>query len=129
MMTRSIHVLCEIYGVEFDRLNNRKFLEQVLTDAALEAGAEVREVAFQNFSPQGVSGVVIISESHLTIHTFPEENYCAVDIFTCGDKIDPMDACNYLLNVLQAKKSFIKEFERGNGEIKELTTYIDEKID
>ena len=51
----------------------------------LRAGAEVREVAFHKFAPQGVSGVVIISESHLTIHSFPEHGYASIDVYTCGD--------------------------------------------
>ena len=66
-----------------------------MVNAALEAGAEVRELVFHKFSPQGVSGVVVISESHLAIHTWPELGYAAVDVFTCGEKVNPWDACNF----------------------------------
>lgn len=81
--------------------------------AALEAGAEVREVAFHKFSPQGVSGVVIISESHLSIHTWPELGYAAVDVFTCGTTVDPWDACKYLQEILEAEDIKGMEITRG----------------
>ncbi|HBI26269.1 MAG TPA: adenosylmethionine decarboxylase, partial [Peptococcaceae bacterium] len=73
----------------------------------------VRESVFHKFSPQGVSGVVIISESHLTIHTWPELGYAAVDVFTCGDKINPWDACKHLSEILQAEHVTATEMRRG----------------
>lgn len=115
--SKSFHVLCEMYNCDINILDNVNLIEKIMVEASLEAGAEVRQVAFQKFAPQGVSGVVIISESHLTIHTWPELNYAAVDVFTCGDKINPMDACEYLINKLQSKKYYFKEFIRGMGEI------------
>jgi S-adenosylmethionine decarboxylase len=84
-----------------------------MVDAALEAGAEVREVAFHKFSPQGVSGVVVISESHLAIHTWPELGYAAVDVFTCGEKVDPWVACNYLKDHFAAERLEANEIMRG----------------
>lgn len=107
------HVLAEIYGCDFEVLNDIKKVEQIMVNAALEAGAEVREYCFHKFSPQGVSGVVVISESHLAIHTWPELGYAAVDVFTCGDKVDPWDACNYLTNHFFAKQMTAKETKRG----------------
>ena len=107
------HVLAEIYGCEFDVLNDIKKVESIMVNAALEAGAEVREFVFHKFSPQGVSGVVVISESHLAIHTWPELGYAAVDVFTCGDKVDPWDACNYLTENFCATHMTAKETKRG----------------
>lgn len=107
------HILAEIYGCAFEVLNDIKKVEKIMVNAALEAGAEIREVAFHKFSPQGVSGVVVISESHLAIHTWPELSYAAVDIFTCGDKVDPWDACNYLTEHFQAEHLTAKEIKRG----------------
>ena len=107
------HILAEIYGCTADMLNNAKVIEQCMVEAALKAGAEVREVAFHKFSPQGVSGVVVISESHLTIHTWPELGYAAVDVFTCGDTVDPWDACNYLSEMLKARDMTATEVKRG----------------
>ena len=107
------HVLAEIYGCSFDILNDREKVETLMVNAALEAGAEVREVIFHKFSPQGVSGVVVISESHLAIHTWPELGYAAVDVFTCGDRVNPWDACNYLTEHFKAGHMTATEIKRG----------------
>lgn len=107
------HVLAEICGCDFDILNDINKVEEIMVNAALEAGAEVRECVFHKFSPQGVSGVVVISESHLAIHTWPELGYAAVDVFTCGEKVNPWDACNYLTDHFSAKQMTAKEMKRG----------------
>lgn len=107
------HVLAEVYGCDFNLLNDVKKVEKIMVNAALEAGAEIREFVFHKFSPQGVSGVVVISESHLAIHTWPELGYAAVDVFTCGDKVDPWDACNYLAEMFEAESINAKETKRG----------------
>ncbi len=107
------HILCEAYGCDPEVLNDRKGVEQIMVDAALLTGAEVREVAFHKFSPQGVSGVVVISESHLAIHTWPELGYAAIDVFTCGDTVDPWKACNYMLEKFGATMADTKEVTRG----------------
>jgi len=107
------HVLAEIYGCNFDVLNNLKKVEEIMVNAALEAGAEVREVVFHKFSPQGVSGVVVISESHLAIHTWPEFGYAAVDVFTCGEDVDPWDACNFLSEKFGSEHMTATEMKRG----------------
>ncbi|WP_186430139.1 adenosylmethionine decarboxylase [Clostridium sp. BSD9I1] len=113
MNTLGRHILAEIYGCDGDILDNKEMIERIMVDSALKSGAEVREVTFHKFSPMGVSGVVIISESHLTIHTWPELGYAAVDVFTCGDKINPWDACNYMTEKFQAKNMTATEVKRG----------------
>ncbi len=107
------HILAELYGCDSTVLNDRQQIEVIFVDAALKAGAEVREVAFHKFSPHGVSGVVVISESHLTIHTWPEYGYAAVDVFTCGDRVDPWVACDYIKEMLKAEHIFANELKRG----------------
>ena len=107
------HVVAEIYGCRFGVLNDVEKVERIMVNAALEAGAEVRELVFHKFSPQGVSGVVVISESHLAIHTWPELGYAAVDVFTCGDTVNPWDACNYLAEKFGADYVDASEFRRG----------------
>ncbi|MCG0276077.1 MAG: adenosylmethionine decarboxylase [Thermosediminibacteraceae bacterium] len=107
------HILAEIYDCDANVLNDRDLIEEIMVKAALEAGAEVREVAFHKFSPQGVSGVVVISESHLTVHTWPELGYAAVDVFTCGEKVNPWDACNYIAERFKAKHMTASEVKRG----------------
>ena len=87
-----------------------------MVDAARIAKAEVREAVFHQFFPQGiagVSGVVVLSESHISIHTWPEENYAAVDIYTCGLQTDPHAACEHLARALGASNSVMTFIERG----------------
>jgi S-adenosylmethionine decarboxylase len=107
------HVLAEIYECNYDLLNDVDKVEKIMVNAALEAGAEIREVVFHKFSPQGVSGVVVISESHLAIHTWPELGYAAVDVFTCGDKVNPWDACQHVSEKFEAGGISAKEYKRG----------------
>lgn len=118
MDTMGRHVIAELWGCNVEKLNDMNYIERVFVDAALEAGAEIREVAFHKFAPHGVSGVVIISESHLTIHSFPEHGYASIDVYTCGDRIDPTVASNYILKALDAKSSEMIEVPRGMGPIK-----------
>lgn len=107
------HILAEVYGCDRAILNDPSRVEEILVAAALESGAEVREVAFHQFSPQGVSGVVVISESHLAVHTWPELGYAALDVFTCGDSVDPWDACNYIVERFRAETITATETKRG----------------
>jgi S-adenosylmethionine decarboxylase len=107
------HVLAEVHGCDPEVLNDVAGVEEVMVQAALHAGAEVREVAFHKFSPQGVSGVVVISESHLAVHTWPEHGYAAVDVFTCGDSVNPWDACQYIVERFGATHFTASETLRG----------------
>lgn len=117
MDTMGRHVIAELWGCNIDKLNDREAMENVFVNAALEAGAEVREVAFHKFAPQGVSGVVIISESHLTIHSFPEHGYASIDVYTCGDTIDPNVASDYIAKALEAEEKETLELPRGMGPV------------
>lgn len=113
MQSLGRHVLAEVYGCNFEVLNDIKKVQDIMVNAALEAGAEIREVVFHKFSPQGVSGVVVISESHLAIHTWPELGYAAVDVFTCGDTVNPWGACKYLEEQFGADYVEASEVKRG----------------
>lgn len=107
------HVIAELWDCDREKLNDVDFIEKTLVKAALDAGAEVREVVFHKFAPQGISGVVIISESHLTIHSFPEHEYASVDVYTCGKRISPQVAVRIISDALEAKKTEEIEFPRG----------------
>nr|WP_090774589.1 adenosylmethionine decarboxylase [Shouchella lonarensis] len=109
------HVIAELWGCNTEQLNDRPGLERIFVSAALKAGAEVREVAFHAFAPQGVSGVVIISESHLTIHSFPEHGYASIDVYTCGTVIDPHVAVAYIAESLGVTSQEVLEIPRGRG--------------
>jgi S-adenosylmethionine decarboxylase len=81
--------------------------------AAKAARATIMESAFHRFEPQGVSGTVILAESHLSIHTWPEKGYAAMDFYTCGDHTDPWLACEYAAKTLRATSVLATEFKRG----------------
>nr|WP_152559363.1 adenosylmethionine decarboxylase [Tumebacillus flagellatus] len=112
------HVVAELWDCDPELLNNIEQVEKIMVNAAIESGAEVREVVFHKFSPLGVSGVVVISESHLTIHSFPEHKYASVDVYTCGDRIDPKVAAEYISRGLRAKRQETVQFARGLGKLK-----------
>ncbi len=107
------HLLLELKDCEREVLNDLSFLKGVLSAAASKAGATVLGESFHQFNPQGVSGVVVIAESHLFIHTWPEYGYAAVDIFTCGNSVQPGKAAQKLIRELGAKSHTILEIQRG----------------
>ncbi|HET7627827.1 MAG TPA: adenosylmethionine decarboxylase [Bacillales bacterium] len=107
------HVIAELWNCDEDKLNDIGFVERTMVQAALKAGAEVREVTFHKFAPQGVSGVVIISESHLTIHSFPEHGYASIDVYTCGEKVSPHAAIDFIAEALECQDTERTELKRG----------------
>jgi len=107
------HILVEYYNCDENILNDHKLIEKLMVTAAREAKATVVESVFHMFNPYGVSGAVVISESHLTIHTWPEFGYASVDLFTCGESVNPWDAFDYLEKMLKAEKSESTEVSRG----------------
>jgi S-adenosylmethionine decarboxylase len=106
-------LLVELQDCDRDALNDLDLLKETMVSAAVESGANVLGTSFHRFSPQGVSGVVVISESHLSIHTWPEYGYAAVDVFTCGTTVEPRKAAEVLIEKLGAKNHSIMEIQRG----------------
>ncbi|MCB0265624.1 MAG: adenosylmethionine decarboxylase [Calditrichia bacterium] len=107
------HILAEFYGCDANILNDSQMIEAYMKQAALECGATIVSSTFHTFNPHGVSGVVVIAESHLAIHTWPEYGYAAVDVFTCGETVDPTVANDSLKESLQAEKVKVMELKRG----------------
>ena len=107
------HILAEFFDCDPNVLNNPALVEKYMLDAALECGATIVNKCFHLFAPHGVSGVVIISESHLAIHTWPELGYAAVDLFTCGDKCDPKVSYEFLKEKFNSRKATFTELKRG----------------
>ncbi len=108
------HILVEFVGCSSDILNDVDVIEKGMVDAAKNAGATVINSTFHHFSPFGVSGVVVIQESHLAIHTWPEYQYAAVDLFTCGETVDPWISFDHLKKVFLAKNHSAIEMHRGS---------------
>ncbi len=107
------HLLLELKDCNPEVLNDLDFLKRCLYDAVRQIGATVVNECFHEFSPQGISGVVVISESHLCIHTWPEYAYAAIDIFTCGDSTKPELAVKPLVEKLGSKNTSLIELKRG----------------
>lgn len=119
MQALGTQILVELYDCESEKLNDRNYIENALTDAARRSGATIVATTFHTFSPFGVSGVLVIAESHVSIHTWPEYQYAAVDIFTCGDRIDPWIIHNGIKKALGAKNTSVTELKRGIFDTKE----------
>lgn len=114
MHTLGIQILAEYYECSAELLSDVSFVENMLLQAAEEMQATVITSAFHHFSPMGVSGVVVIQESHIAIHTWPEYQYAAIDIFTCGTELQPIKAYKYLLKALKASNGSMMELLRGH---------------
>lgn len=112
MNTRGRHLLVEYTGCDRDVLDDLKRIEALMNEAALAARANVVASVFQPFEPQGVTGVVVVEESHLSIHTWPEYGYAAVDFYTCGEAM-PELAHEVISAGLRAQYSELMHVERG----------------
>ena len=107
------HILADFYGCRATDLDSPAFIQDCMHNAAIKANATIVQEDFHKFSPWGVSGVVVIQESHLTIHTWPEYSYAAVDLFTCGDGVDPWAAFDYLKAMLKCDNVEYSDISRG----------------
>jgi S-adenosylmethionine decarboxylase len=114
------HITMDLRDVAFEKLNDLEFLKNAMVEAAHRCGATIVGEKFVQFSPQGVTGVLVLSESHLSIHTYPEEGFCAIDCYTCGTTVDPEIACDYLVDVLGGRVVGYRALQRGMGEIVDL---------
>ncbi len=107
------HLLIEFYDCNSKTLDDVVAIEDHMRMAARKANSTIVNSTFHRFSPYGVSGVVVIAESHLSIHTWPEYGYAAVDLFTCGESVDPWKAFDYLKDVLKSSRESTMELKRG----------------
>lgn len=106
-------ILVEYYDCDQSKINDVSFVETALLQATKASRATLISHNFHKFSPYGISGVVVIAESHIAIHTWPEYNYAAVDIFTCGETIDPWIIQEYLKESFDSKNVSSMEMKRG----------------
>jgi S-adenosylmethionine decarboxylase proenzyme len=107
------HVLAEMTGCPPEVLNDVAGLETCFRNCAVEGGATLVSSHFHHFSPQGVSGVVVIAESHVTVHTWPEHGYAAVDVFTCGRPEVAETVMALIIDALHAENVHRTSFQRG----------------
>ena len=106
------HCILELYGCDTARLDDEAFLRDTITAAAKRAGATLLNLITHRFEPQGVTGLALLAESHISIHTWPESGYAAVDVFTCGDHTMPERACAVLASELSATEQKLSSFRR-----------------
>ncbi len=107
------HLLLELFDCDSESINNLEAVKSSLIEAAKRAQATIVDVVFHEFNPFGISGVVVIAESHLSIHTWPEYRYAAVDVFSCGEVLQPEIAVNYLVEQFGAERASVVEMQRG----------------
>ncbi len=108
-----IHLLLDIAGVPFERLDDPALIKRLLAATIARMGATLLGVHVHRLAPQGVSGVAVIAESHLTIHTWPERGEAAIDLFTCGNAALARVALDGLLDSLGGRASRLSEIPRG----------------
>ena len=106
------HLLLELYGCNSDKLNDEIFLRCKIDNASKLARASVLNLVSNKFEPYGVTAIALLAESHLSIHTWPESNYSAIDIFTCGENMQPYAASNFLIDNLEASDHILKTINR-----------------
>ena len=110
---QSKHFLLELYKCDCEKLNDESYLRCTLNRAAKLANATVLNLISNKFEPQGVTAIALLAESHISIHTWPESNYSAVDIFTCGQNMMPELASQYLIESLIAKEHSLRVIKRN----------------
>ena len=106
-------MLVELFDCPAERLNDVAAVQLAMEQAAIASGATIINSTFHHFAPVGVSGVVVIQESHLALHTWPEYGFAALDVFTCGDSVDPWVAYHHLKSTLEAREGATHELRRG----------------
>ena len=109
----SHHYVAEASGCDSEIISNVEKVQQILIKAAEESGATMRAISFQRFPPSGVSGVIMISESHLSIHTWPEFGYAAIDFYASGDLVKPKKGLDYAIKAFMASSFLVTEITRG----------------
>ena len=108
------HQIVEFNDCEESKIDNSDFVREIFLEAAKLGSATVVSECFHEFSPYGITGVLVIAESHISIHTWPEHKYSAVDIFSCGNKVDYNKIIDYLKDKLKCKNFSSTSINRGS---------------
>ncbi|MBI5678759.1 MAG: adenosylmethionine decarboxylase [Planctomycetes bacterium] len=114
MTTLGKHIILEMWGCCKDTIDNVEVVKEILVKATESVKATLVDVVCHRFSPYGVTGVAILAESHIAVHTWPEHGYAAADIFICGSTINPRNAASYMAEAFYAKETSFLELKRGD---------------
>tara|TARA_Y100001968_G_scaffold294881_1_gene301816 strand:+ start:2177 stop:2650 length:474 start_codon:yes stop_codon:yes gene_type:complete len=106
------HCILELYECNKHKLNDEAFVRTTLTSSAKLAGAKLINMITHRFHPQGITGLALLAESHLSLHSWPEIGYGAVDVFTCGEHTNPQKACENFVKEFEAKTFALKILKR-----------------
>lgn len=106
------HAILNIYGVEFSKLNDIEYTYSVFNEAISRCGATLVSSQHKMFEPQGLTYIGLLSESHISIHTWPEKGHACVDIFTCGEHVDTMTALQYIIEEYSPSSHWVKVVDR-----------------
>lgn len=107
-------IVLDLYECDTSHLDDLEWVKVTLVNAARLAGATIVDTVFHKFAPWGISGVVVIAESHLAIHIWPENRYAAVDVFTCGENIRMDVVVAFLTREFRSKRAIQRCFARGD---------------
>ena len=122
------HCILELYDCDQIKLNDEAFVRTIVTSASKIAGATLLNMITHRFEPQGVTGLALLAESHISVHTWPESKYAAIDVFTCGPNTMPEKACQFLAQEFCSDNYSLKSFSRKT-EIKLEATKRDPLLD
>lgn len=109
------HCILEIHGCPFEKLNDEAFVRHALAEACRHGMSTLLQLTSHKFEPQGVTSLALLAESHISIHTWPENGYAAVDVFTCGPTARPTLACEYLIEAFSATDHHLRVLPRGGA--------------
>ena len=113
LINQSKHFLLDLYGCDYEKLNDESFLRCTLNNAAKLANATVLNLISNKFEPQGVTAIALLAESHVSIHTWPESHFSAVDIYTCGHNMRPEIASKFFIKALKAEEHILRIIKRN----------------
>jgi len=123
--TLGLHILADLYGVDFEKIDHVEDVRALLEGAVKYANLSKLSSHFHQFHPHGATGVILLEESHISIHTWPEHGYAAIDVYTCGGKEKTFKAMEYILKVLKPKRVDEKVAERGVVPVNQAITNIE----
>ena len=107
------HVIADLSGCDSKIISDVSFIKAIMEEGVIRAGATIINSCFHLFSPSGVSGIILLSESHASTHTWPDKGYVSLDIYTCGSQVFPQIAIDYIAEKLKASFCHITSMERG----------------
>ncbi len=113
MAQQGSHIIIDLHDCNVTKLDDVDYIKTVLEKAALEAKAKIIQTVLHRYQPQGVTGVCLVAESHLSIHTWPEYGFAAVDIFMCGKEGFPEKARDYIRTALEGEEGYVMSIPRG----------------